>query len=462
MSASEFIERIERLLLDRRGASARQWVFRYPDVALAALRDPELNRTVTPALQAIARFHDEHLSHNGEGSWQRLIRDKFDHPDPYSINDQRRTAILDRLRQDQSEEVAGLLEEYVTKPEKKIRPRRFLIENLRFAGIAWFMANEPQQACIHWEKALEIVGVEFPYEACDLMLLKSVALMRSGMNKEAETAWVNASMEAASLLEKVPSIKDPSLWNRIIHLRPAAAKWPEEITTKLEKAFWSACWGNARDKQNRKERDQQGAAVDISDPEAMIYACIGCWYLERREPRPAVISLKHAEVNSDGSYGKELIRLKQAVALAQMNQADSAMPMLMNLSKSINKEIASAGRVMLGTMYLTRGSVERGISLLRETLESGNENSFPGRAQAEADLALAYLSQGDEARGLSWLHTAQSSFEKNDTEQWIRSIQNEARYMENTGRSSEAERLRQRITRIEESSIIPNPPGSIE
>jgi hypothetical protein len=145
-----------------------------------------------------------------------------------------------------------------------------------------------------------------------------------------------------------------------------------------------------------------------------------------------------------------------------MNQAASAIPMLMNLSNSINRDIASAGRAMLGTLYLARGSVERGLGLLRETVESGNENPFPGRAQAEADLALAYLSQGDEARGLSWLHTAQSRFEKNDTEQWIRSIQNEARYMENTGRSSEAEILRQRITKIEESLIIPSPRGSIE
>jgi hypothetical protein len=60
---------------------------------------------------------------------------------------------------------------------------------------------------------------------------------------------------------------------------------------------------------------------------------------------------------------------------------------------------------------LQQGSAHEGFNLLRNAVEEGAAAAWPARAEAEADLGLAYLMIGDEASGRRWLQRPQQGFE---------------------------------------------------
>lgn len=60
-----------------------------------------------------------------------------------------------------------------------------------------------------------------------------------------------------------------------------------------------------------------------------------------------------------------------------------------------------------------------------------------------ADLGLAYLTVGDEAKGLHWLHEAQQAFTARNEQTLLRQCrENEVRYLEHVGKRDAAAQVR--------------------
>jgi hypothetical protein len=80
---------------------------------------------------------------------------------------------------------------------------------------------------------------------------------------------------------------------------------------------------------------------------------------------------------------------------------------------------------------------------------------WPERAEAEADLGLAYLLMGDEASGLRWLHSGQKGFEmaRKDAE-LVQSLENEAEYLAQAKKCDQADALRQRVAKMERTALL--------
>ncbi len=85
-------------------------------------------------------------------------------------------------------------------------------------------------------------------------------------------------------------------------------------------------------------------------------------------------------------------------------------------------------------------------------METSNAE-FLGRADAEANLGLAYLMSDNEETGIRWLHHAQQRFEATHNREGLQQcLENQAEYFANSGRSEDANRLRQKVRELEAKS----------
>jgi hypothetical protein len=89
------------------------------------------------------------------------------------------------------------------------------------------------------------------------------------------------------------------------------------------------------------------------------------------------------------------------------------------------------------------------LALLRRAVEGERPVDWCGRGEAEADLGLALLMNGEEPSGLQWLHSAQQRFQASgDIESLLKSIDNEASYLEHQGKKQAVLELRQRLASL--------------
>ncbi|MCU0980739.1 MAG: hypothetical protein MUF25_16440, partial [Pirellulaceae bacterium] len=96
-----------------------------------------------------------------------------------------------------------------------------------------------------------------------------------------------------------------------------------------------------------------------------------------------------------------------------------------------------------------QGGTQQGLHLLRRAVEEAPTLQWPERAEAEADLGLAYLLMGDETAGLRWLHQTQQTFEATGQHDALfQSLENELAYLEQTQRKDAAQLARQRLDNL--------------
>jgi tetratricopeptide (TPR) repeat protein len=184
--------------------------------------------------------------------------------------------------------------------------------------------------------------------------------------------------------------------------------------------------------------------------EALLWTELGQWRLERREAEAALLAFKRAEAATPDDPGKERLRLAQARALVQVGQGTAAKEILVHLAFAPGSTVARPALATLGALRFQDGQVQESLTLLKKAVEEGPGAEWPGRSEAEADLGLAYLTTGDEASGLRWLHAARQHFEKsNDSVLLARCLENEAAYQEHRGNSRDADALRQRVRQVE-------------
>jgi hypothetical protein len=184
----------------------------------------------------------------------------------------------------------------------------------------------------------------------------------------------------------------------------------------------------------------------IALSEAVLWTNIGHWRLARSESQAALVALKRAESTAGDPATAGLLRLAEAKTLIRMGQAATASAMFIALAGDANPRISHPAMAMLGTLKLKQGSVQQGFNLLHRAVESDLSCVWPERAQAEADLGLAYLMSGDEAAGLRWLHNAQQSFEAvGDREQLVQCLENEVAYLVQAKKDDLAKAVRKRL-----------------
>jgi tetratricopeptide (TPR) repeat protein len=187
------------------------------------------------------------------------------------------------------------------------------------------------------------------------------------------------------------------------------------------------------------------SAAPAQADEAPVWAELGRWRLERGESQAALLAFKRAEALTPSEPGKEQMRLSQARALVQLGQGPAAMDVLVRLALVTSSSVSRPALATLGSLKFQQGQVQQSLALLKKAVEEGAAGYWTGRNEAEADLGLAYLTAGNEANGLRWLHVAQDHFGKaSDQAMLSQCLENEAAYLEHVGKAQEAAALRER------------------
>jgi hypothetical protein len=187
------------------------------------------------------------------------------------------------------------------------------------------------------------------------------------------------------------------------------------------------------------------ALASLPPAQAVAWLTIGHWRLERGEPKSALAALKKAETADTTGVWREWTQLQQGKALMQLGQSPAAVTILTGLAETASPPCRLAALATLGACKFRDGHVQQSLIFLKKAVEE-SKDAFPGRAEAEADLGLAYLSTGDESSGLDHLHAAQKSFaEKGRGPSLWLSLENEVSYLRHVGRTEDASRVEARL-----------------
>jgi tetratricopeptide (TPR) repeat protein len=306
------------------------------------------------------------------------------------------------------------------------------IDAWHLTGNAQLLANRPAEAQAAFAKALALCGQEQPYTAAHLLLVQSEALRRGEQFEQANATWVRAVESAGWLLAGDRPVGDPILWERAAYLRPLSTLWPIAVANRLG------------------QLGQAGvSAMGQPADEALVWCGIGKLRLERGESQAALVAYKRAEsMTADAAFRGQL-QLGQAQALLQLGQQPSAIAILAPLTKQANPALAASALALVGAARYHGGSPTQAVGFLRQALAMGGD--WPGRAEAEADLALAHLSLGQEPEGLELLHRAQQTFESAGKFLALRqSLLNEREYCSRRQKHEEASRIDNKLAQMEQ------------
>lgn len=430
---NQLAERVEKLLDEGKIDRARGLVHRFPDVALARLRDGLLS---TETDRSIAEFHGEQCL-NGK-HWPAM-------PTAYQ-----------RLRV----EFVGHLSQGDVDRAMTVWPGMALGEPAdplwradawHLRGHAELLRGNDEASANAFAQAVRSLAGQHPLWTSHLLLLASNAQRRAGDERLANRSWNQAVTLAAEFAgngravgsgraaANSRAIRDPILWERAAFLQPSDQPWPEPVDRHLRQAIADR-WG-----------DEPPATIPTA---TIVKTCTGYWRLDRGEAQAALVALKQAETATRDAGLQGRLRLAQTGALLAMGQESAAATMLKLLAAHQDTFVSRPALARLGAMRLQNGSTVVGFNMLKKAVEPEHDaaGSWPGQAAAEADFGLAYLMIGDEEQGLSWLHRAQKRFEaEGDSSQLLASLRNEAEFFVHTERKKQARELEKRIARLEQA-----------
>jgi tetratricopeptide (TPR) repeat protein len=446
LSPQQFVDKIEELLKARQATTAARCVQRYPDVALAVLREPGTVQATAETLQAVARAHDSQCTHApAEAGWTALILDRLRQPNRYVDYDRKRKEFMTLVQSGHAEKA---LEIGITAPPQGVPGSMLSIDAYQLTGIGKVLANRPKEAAEAFNKATRLARADHPYQAANLLLLQSDALRRAGDSAGAEASWHEATEVAAELTIGPKAVADPILWERAAYLRPANSIWSPAVQGQLAQV--NVPLGIAAAPRNPIIPVSSGGSV--SD-EASLWSAIGHWRLTRGEPQAALVAFKRSEAMTSDNYVAGRLRLAQAKAMLRMGQSSAASAILISLAQDNDPRLSHPAMAALGTLKLEQGGTQQGFNLLRKAVEEENF-PWPERSEAEADLGLAYLLMGEQQPGLNWLHNAQQNFDAaGEPEQLIQCFENEAAYLEKFGQKAPAQAIRQHLASLQSDAL---------
>lgn len=441
----QFVDRASEMIRQGQSTAADRWLQRYPDIALSVLRDPGTAQVPPDMLLRVAQAHDQQCSRVGaHAGWAALLADRATRADHYQPYDDRRRQFMTHLQHCQTHEALAL---NLAEIPQGAPGTMLTIDALRLTGIAMLLENRPQDAAATFDKAVGIAAQEHPYQAVSLLLLASDAHRRAGNPQPAQQSWTRAALLAAELTAASKPVIDPILWERVAYLRPVECGWPAQVTGRLHElnvAF--AIVPSSRDAV------VQASLAASAAEEAPLWVAIGHWRMARNEPQAALVALKRAESSTTDNYTASRLQLAQAKTLASMGQNGPTSAMLIRLTSSTDPRISHPAMAMLGTMKLQQGGLQQGFNLLRRAVEGDPALQWPERADAEADLGLAYLLMGDEDAGLRHLHAAQQAWElSSQHEPLVQCLENEAAYLDQAKKKDLAVAVRHRLETLKGS-----------
>lgn len=442
---------LESLVRDEHFSTARVWVQRYPEVALELLRASALESPEDPTLAVVAAGYDE-LTGGGKPSsttlgWSELLKNRQSGMRAHQPYADARKEML-RLLEEGELEGAGRIP-LVELAESLEPPLK--IDARRLQATAHFLAGRTDEAIRSLEVGVELARKHDPREGAELSLWLSDAYRRGERHAEATQAWQRAVLAGGELLAGRQAVRDPNFWDRASFLRPVDQTWPAAVEPHL--------WSASRLSQSQGPAHQQvptgevPLAVDPRQADVAVWTCIGQWRLERGEADAALAALKKAESMSNDRYLGDQVRLSQARAMYQLEQIGAATAILVGLSQSETEAVARASTALLGSIKLQTGHSALGLRMLKRALDADIE--WPGRAEAEADLGLAWLMAGDEAQGLRWLQTARRRFESaGDYESLARTLYNEREYWKSTKQQKKASEPAEQLAALEKRGEV--------
>jgi tetratricopeptide (TPR) repeat protein len=446
ISPQQLVDTVSELLADDKPATAQHLVHLYPDVAWDLLRNATADEARNKALQAVALAHDRQCTEgDAESGWQALLIDRARDPDKYRDHDRRRAEFLVAVRNGRP---SGALALGLTRPPEDAPGVLLSVDAWHLTGVALLLDERPDEATDAFGTAIDMADRAHPYQAAHLKLLLSDAQRRVGNTKAADATWDEAVQFAGNFLTGKIPIADPIFWERAAYLRPVDENWPTALTERLARVCHEE--GVAVDSSSQViPASASGGPRTLSD-EQPLWACIGCWRLDRGAPQAALIALKRAEAMTSSESGKQQLQLLQAKALLALDQPTAATGMLVRLASSPDPQLSRAAMATLGTAKLQAGSTKQGFNLLRRAVEEDESIDWPARAEAEGDLGLAYLLVGNEQDGLKWLHRAQARFESAVAhEHLVQSLENELAYLQQADKKHEAKSVNRRLAQLQ-------------
>ena len=247
-------------------------------------------------------------------------------------------------------------------------------------------------------------------------------------------------MSAAELASRPAPIVDPTYWDKASYLRPNDHAWPQDVATAL--VAHTAIPTNAG---TAAPAELQAIAAD-EEPEAIVWGAIGQALSERDDNQAALIALKRAETGSRHDANRGWFRLSEAVALVRLNQIPAATAILVGLASGPNPQLVSAATATLGGIKIRQGDANAGFRLLSKAVEEQPGGEWNGLADAEADLGLAYLTRGEEQKGLKLLHSAQTRYAgAHDDLGLAKSLRNEGEYYKHLKRKQDLVEIQTRL-----------------
>lgn len=433
--------RMSELLESGKPALAAGWVRRHPDAALDALRtlDETIPNNVT---RLIAEVHDRQTIVAG-GGWSEIAkmppanREAVDaYADMRSLFHQRMAdGLIDR----------ALELDLIAKAEAA-RSSVLAIDARQLRGTALLLADRPADAVAAFDDAIRAASEISPYQTAYLLLLQSDAQRRAGQAKVAAQTWQQAVLTAAYLVDDEPAVLDPVLWERLSYLRPANMSWPADVVAMLSAREPLPGFAGMQ----ADETLASDVEADPADAETIIWHSIGRWYLDRGHAQAALVAFKRAESAATEESARQWLRFRQAKALTVLGQGGAATAILVGLSTAKPSAVERPVSALLGSLYLQRGQMQRGLAMLRKAVERDDGVEWAERSEAEADLGLAYLTVGDAVNGLNRVHRAQERFQaENEPESLVASLENELKYLEQAGKRREASDVRAQLRAAE-------------
>jgi len=443
ITPQHFVGHVEEMLTAKRRPAAGRWIQRYPDVALAVLREMPEVEAATETLVVIAEAHDRQCSRCATNAgWSSVVLDRASHPQRYVEYETKRGQFMDHLQNGRVEQALALQLPAATKGLGDV----LAIDAWRLQGIGLLLAERPKEAADAFQQALQTAGNARPYETANLLLLLSDALRRGGDVQGNQNCWQSAVQLACDLVRAPIPVTDAVFWERAAYVRPVHCPWPQPVLEGLAEA-------NVRFGITPAPREAimlTSTAASAQTEEAPIWISIGHWRLAREESQAALVALKRAEVTTTDPFAAARLHLAEAKALVRLGQQPAATAMLIHAASSNDPRMARPATALLGTIKLQEGSIQPGFNLLHRAVEEDPGFTWPERADAEADLGLAYLLMGDEEHGLQWLHVAQQEFEATaQQESLLQCLENELAWLEQGKKKELAAAVRKRLESLQ-------------
>ncbi|MBN8625213.1 MAG: hypothetical protein J0M17_06980 [Planctomycetes bacterium] len=442
LSANDLLSRVAAMVGEQRFTSAARTVQRHPDAALEWLR-ADGTAPNREAAELIARVHDRQcLGSDAIQTWDQLTADRITNPAKYHEYREARQRFESSLPKGQ---VDFALDQKLAELAADLKSPLLEIDALQLEGTAHMLNERPLEAVAMFDRAATIAARISPYQATYLLLLRSDAERRAGDYAKADATWNQAVAQAGRMLIAEHPVMDPVLWERLGYLRPIEQAWPLEVIHQLHRA----------DPLPGIELPDASVALTSDSPtnpavaETVIWNAVGRWYLDRNHSQSALVAFKRAESAATTGRAQQWLRLRQARSLVQLDQTGPATAILVSLATDKASAANAAAHCVLGSLRLKNGQLQQGLGLLRKGIERDG-NDWPQRAEAEADLGLAFLMSGEKTQGLRYLHQAQQRFSaQGDFEGLALALENEIAFLENSDGKADARAVKERLTEME-------------